>query len=69
MGNGKTHTHTHTHTIPKHILKKKKKNPSTLIRVIREKKKKNLPKERRERTHIFVWKKNGLNGKNDIKFI
>ena len=45
-----------------------KKKPSTLIRVIR--KNKNPPKERREResTHIFVWEKYGLNGRNDIKF-
>ena len=34
-------------------------------------KNKNPPKERRERanTHIFVWEKYGLNGRNDIKFI
>ena len=36
-------------------------------------KNKNPPKEGREReresTHIFVWEKYGLNGRNDIKFI
>ena len=54
------HTHTHTHTIPKHIIKNKKE-PSTLIRVIR--KNKNLPKEWRERererenSHFCVGKK------------
>ena len=43
-------------TILKHILKKKKKKPSTLIRVIR--KNKNSPKKgerERESTHNFVW--------------
>ena len=46
-----------------HIKKRKKKSePSTLIRVIR--KNKNPPKERER----LCWKY-GLNGRNDIKFI
>ena len=51
MKKKKKKNHTHTHTIPKHILKKKRE-PSTLIRAIR--KKKNPPKERRERERDCV---------------
>ena len=52
-----------------HIKKEKKKEPLTLIRVLRNNK--NPPKESREResTHSFVWEKYGLNWENDIKFI
>ena len=52
----------------KHIFikKKKKKKPSTLIRVIRKNK---IQRERERVLTFFVWEKYGLNERNDIKFI
>ena len=48
------------------FIKKKKKKPSTLIRVIRKNK---IQRERERVLTFFVWEKYGLNERNDIKFI